>query len=395
MKTDYQIVPVNIDFGRRLAAQLASGRRRFVGAAAIFACLLVTPAHAQPNAQQGAPSVGTVYAERKPIAQTLDLVGRVEAIDRVSIQARVKGYLDAVLFKEGDFVKKGAPLYQIEKGLFQAAVEQAQGALERTKAAKVLTVIQLQRAEELLAKSAGTAVARDQALAADQQAQGAILADQANLDTANINLGYTDIVSPISGKISRTNITAGNVVGPDSGPLTLIVSQDPMYVTFPVSQREFLRAHVSGSQVDTKAIKVRIRFADGSLYNQIGSINFVDVSVDRATDTVTVRATMPNPAGILIDGQFVTVALETGEAGEKVVVPQAALIADQEGIYVFIVENGKAVVKRIKAGGEDGPNVVVDQGLQGGEQVIVEGLQSIRPGQPVQASPESSSLNRS
>jgi membrane fusion protein (multidrug efflux system) len=104
---------------------------------------------------------------------------------------------------------------------------------------------------------------------------------------------------------------------------------------------------------------------------------------------------MPNPAGILIDGQFVTVALETGETGEKVVVPQAALIADQEGIYVFIVENGKAVVKRIKAGGEDGPNVVVDQGLQGGEQVIVEGLQSIRPGQPVQASPVSSSLNRS
>jgi membrane fusion protein (multidrug efflux system) len=267
--------------------------------------------------------------------------------------------------------------------------------LERTKAAKVLTVIQLQRAEELLAKSAGTAVARDQALAADQQAQGAILADQANLDTANINLGYTDIVSPISGKISRTNITAGNVVGPDSGPLTLIVSQDPMYVTFPVSQREFLRAHVSGGQVDPKAIKVRIRFADGSLYNQIGSINFVDVSVDRATDTVTVRATMPNPAGTLIDGQFVTVALETGEAGEKVVVPQAALIADQEGIYVFIVENGKAVVKRIKASGEDGPNVVVDQGLQGGEQVIVEGLQSVRPGQPVQASPMSSSLNRS
>jgi membrane fusion protein (multidrug efflux system) len=391
MQIHGQIVALNSNFVRQLAGFSVSGGGVLLGATAVFACLLVAPA----NAQQGTPSVGTVYAERKPIAETLDLVGRVEAVDRVSIQARVKGYLDAVLFKEGDFVKKGAPLYQIEKGLFQAAVEQAQGALERTKAAKVLTVIQLQRAEELLAKSAGTAVARDQALAADQQAQGAILADQANLDTANINLGYTDIVSPISGKISRTNITAGNVVGPDSGPLTLIVSQDPMYVTFPVSQREFLRAHVSGGQVDPKAIKVRIRFADGSLYNQIGSINFVDVSVDRATDTVTVRATMPNPAGTLIDGQFVTVALETGEAGEKVVVPQAALIADQEGIYVFIVENGKAVVKRIKASGEDGPNVVVDQGLQGGEQVIVEGLQSVRPGQPVQASPMSSSLNRS
>jgi membrane fusion protein, multidrug efflux system len=297
MQIHGQIVALDSTLVRHLISFSVSGRRALFGAAAVLGCVLVAPAHAQPNAQQGAPSVGTVYAERKPIAQTLDLVGRVEAVDRVSIQARVKGYLDAVLFKEGDFVKKGAPLYQIEKGLFQAAVEQAQGALERTKAAKVLTVIQLQRAEELLAKSAGTAVARDQALAADQQAQGAILADQANLDTANINLGYTDIVSPISGKISRTNITAGNVVGPDSGPLTLIVSQDPMYVTFPMSEREFLRAHVNGGQIDTKGIKVRIRFADGSLYNQIGAINFVDVSVDRATDTVTVRATIPNPAG--------------------------------------------------------------------------------------------------
>ncbi len=391
MQFDNHAVPSIAEFDRWLIPLTAHGRCAFVGAAAVFACVVVTHA----NAQQVAPSVGTVYAERKPIAQTLDFVGRIEATDRVVIQARVKGYLEAVLFKEGEFVKKGEPLYQIEKGLFQAAVEQAQGALERTKAAKVLTTIQLQRAEELLAKSAGTAVARDQALAADQQAQGAILSDQANLDTANINLGYTDIVSPISGKISKTNITAGNVVGPDSGPLTLIVSQDPMYVTFPVSQREFLQAHISGRQVDIAGIKVRIRFADGSTYNQIGSINFVDVSVNRATDTVLVRATMPNPAGALVDGQFVTVTLETGQPGEKVVVPQAALIADQEGIYVFAVEDGKAVVKRIKTGGEDGPNVVVNEGLKGGEQVIVEGLQSVRPGQPVQTSPMPSSLNRS
>src|SRR5205807_109933 len=117
-----QIVALNSTFVRRLIGFSVSGRRALFGATAVFACLLVAPADAQPNAQQGAPSVGTVYAERKPIAQTLDLVGRVEAIDRVSIQARVKGYLDAVLFKEGDFVKKDAPLYQIEKGLFQAAV---------------------------------------------------------------------------------------------------------------------------------------------------------------------------------------------------------------------------------------------------------------------------------
>jgi membrane fusion protein (multidrug efflux system) len=338
------------------------------------------------DAQDRAP-VGTVYAQRQQVAQTRDFVGRVNAIDRVEIQARVKGYLEAVLFKEGDPIKQGDHLYHIEQGEYQAAVEQAKGALERSKAAKSLTAIQLARAEDLLAKSAGTAVARDQALAEDQRAAGDTMSDQARLDNANRNLGYTDIVSPIAGKISKTNVTAGNVVGPDSGNLTLIVSQDPTYVTFPVSEREFLTL-----RVNPKELKVKIRFADGTTYNQVGTINFIDVSVDRATDTVLVRATMPNPDGALIDGELVTVVLETEQPQVKVTVPQAALIADQEGTYVFVVEDGKAAIRRIKPGGEIGQDVIVNDGLKGGEQVIVEGLQSIRPGQPVKAAPTSASL---
>jgi membrane fusion protein (multidrug efflux system) len=194
------------------------------------------------RAQQTAPLVGTIVAERKPIAKTADFVGRVDAVERVEIRARITGYLEELLFAEGDPINEGAPLYRIEKGLFQAAVEQAEGALDRSKAAKVLAEVQLQRAEELLAKSSGTAVARDQALAADQSAKGSILVDQANLDTARIKLGYTDIVAPVSGKVGRTTLTKGNVVTPQSPPLTVIVSQDPMYVTFPVSQRELMRA---------------------------------------------------------------------------------------------------------------------------------------------------------
>jgi membrane fusion protein (multidrug efflux system) len=207
------------------------------------------------------------------------------------------------------------------------------------------------------------------------------------LDTAKINLGYTEIVAPVSGRIGRTNITKGNVVGPDSGPLTVVVSQDPMYVTFPVSQREFLRAKEDAHQVDLKAIKATLRFADGTTYDQTGQINFVDVTVDRATDTVLVRATFANPAGGLTDGQLVRVTLESGTPKEMVVVPQSALIADQEGVYVFVVEDGKAVVKRIKPGGESGTDTVVKEGLSGNEQVIVEGLQGVRPGAPVKASP--------
>ena len=206
--------------------------------------MLICGLAAAGGAQQPGPEavpVGTVTAERKPIARTADFVGRIQAIERVDITARITGYLEQVLFKEGDFVKEGQPLYRIEQDQFKAAVDQAQGALEASKAKKLLTAIQFERAEQLMKTSAGTVVARDQALTADRSAAAQILIDQANLETAKINLGYTDIVSPISGKIGRTMVTKGNVVNPQSGTLTTIVSQDPMYVLFPVSQRALMQ----------------------------------------------------------------------------------------------------------------------------------------------------------
>jgi membrane fusion protein, multidrug efflux system len=341
------------------------------------------------SAQQPPPStvpVGVVRAELKPISKTADFVGRVESINRVQIVARVTGFLEQVKFKEGDMVKEGTPLYLIEQGLFKASVESAQGALERSKAAKTLTEIQLNRAQELLNRQAGTAVTRDQALAADQQSAGQILTDQANLETAKINFGYTEINSPIIGKIGRTNITKGNVVSPETGALTLVVSQDPMYVTFPVSQADVLAARKDGT-TSIKDIKVKLKFSDGSLYDQVGEINFVDVSVDRSTDSVTLRATIANPKGLLIDNQLVRVLLESGTPVEKVVIPQAALIADQEGVYVFVVTDGKAVVRRVRVGEESGTGITIDSGLSVGDLVIVEGLQSLRPGTPVRATP--------
>ena len=132
---------------------------------------------------------------------------------------------------------------------------------------------------------------------------------------------------------------------------------------------------------------MRIKFADGTSYDQVGRIDFVDVSVDRSTDTVMLRADMPNPKGVLIDGQLVRVVLQIGTPQEQVVVPQAALIADQEGVYVFVVEDGKAVVRRVKTGGESGPDVIVDSGLDGRRASHRRGLQSLRPGTPVRATP--------
>ena len=348
---------------------------------------LSLPAQAQPDPAAAVP-VGTVFAQRRAIDQALDFVGRVEAVGRVEVRARVTGFLDAVQFKEGEPIKEGAPLYRIEPDLFEAGVKQAEGALERTKAAYTLAAIQLQRAQDLLDKNSGTVVARDQARAALDQAKGAVTGDEANLQTARINLGYTEISAPIAGRIGRTSVTKGNVVGPESGVLTSIVSQDPMFVTFPVSQREFLRYQQSGDRPDRSKVGVGIRFQDGSDYGQVGRVDFVNVSVDRATDTVVVRATMPNPAGALRDGQLVRVALQMGAPEQKVVVPQSALIADQGGVYVFVVEDGRAATRRVKLGpSSNGPDSVIEEGLSGGELVIVDGLQRVRPGIPVRASP--------
>ena len=367
-------------------------RRVQVALLALFG--LTLSVHAQQVAPATVP-VGTVAAEKKAITPALEFVGRVDAINRVEVKARVTGYLEAVVFKEGDPVKEGAPLYKIEKGLFEAAVKQAEGALERAKSAKVLTEVQLQRAEDLLAKNSGTVVARDQALASDQQAKGAILEAEAALQTAKINLGYTDITSPISGKISRTNITAGNVVGPDKGTLTTIVSQDPMYVTFPVSLREFLSVTRTSERPDLARFKVKLRYSNGLLYDQVGTVNFLDVISDRATDTILARASVANPKGGIIDGQLLTVIVETQDPEQKIVIPQSALIADQGGIYVFVVEDGKAVTKRVTPGRTNGTGIIIETGLTGGEQVIVEGLQNVRPGAAVRASPVVPAAGRS
>jgi membrane fusion protein, multidrug efflux system len=351
----------------------------------IFAILALScPAAAQQQSAVAVP-VGVAKAELKAISKAGEFVGRVEAVSRVEIRARITGYLEEVLFNEGDLITEGAPLYRIEKGLFEAEVQRAEGALERSRAAKVLSILQLERADELVQRQVGTVVARDQARAVDQQTEGSIVTDEANLAAARITLGYTDIISPITGKVGRTNITRGNVVSPISGPLTVIVSQNPMYVSFPVSQREFLRAQAAGRQTGIGDIKAHLRFADGSMYPEEGRINLVDVQVDRATDTILVRATFPNPAGNLVDGQFVRVELETDKPDEKVVVPQSALLADQEGVYVFAVEDGKAVVKRVKPGAENDTDIVIDQGLTGDELIIVDGLSLVHPGIEVQA----------
>jgi membrane fusion protein (multidrug efflux system) len=336
--------------------------------------------------QPTAIPVGTVSAELRPITKTTEFVGRVEAMERVEIRARVTGFLQDILFKEGDLVKQGDVLYRIERDSFDAAVQQARGALLEAQGKYANASAQRARTEELVKTDTASRALLDERVGAQTGAQGQVVIADADLKTANVNLGYTEIAAPIAGEIGRTKVTKGNVVGPDTGALTVIVSRDPMYVTFPVSQRVFLTLQGERRSLH-EALSVRIRFSDGSTYGQLGRINFIDVTVDRATDTVMVRATMPNPTGALIDGQLVRVSVEADKPVEKVLVPQSALIVDQQGTYVFTIADGKAVVARVKLGGESGSYAIVENGLNGGEQVVVQGMESLRPGSPVIASP--------
>ncbi len=338
--------------------------------------------------QPTAIPVGTVAAQLRPITKTTEFVGRVEAIGRVEIRARITGFLQDVLFKEGDVVKEGDILYRIEPETFQAAVQQSQGALLQAQGNLANAAAQLARTQELVKTDTASRALLDVRTAEQKSAQGAMIIADANLKTANVNLGYTEITAPITGEIGRTNVTKGNVVSPDSGPLTVIVSRDPMYVMFPVSQRIFLTLQTQQARKEKEQdLKVSLRFSNGVTYEKTGTINFVDVQVDRATDTVLVRAAVPNPDGMLINGQLVTVSVAGDKPEEKVLIPQSALIVDQQGPYVFLVVDGKAAIQRVKLGGESGASAIVEDGLKGGEQVVVQGMETLRAGTPVIAKP--------
>ena len=194
----------------------------------------------------------------------------------------------------------------------------------------------------------------------------------------------------MAGRLGLARYTVGNLVGPDSGPLATIVSGDPIYVDFPLTQRQLLEAKrdLKAKGTDASGVVVSLRLPDGSLYDQNGRINFVDVTTNQSTDSVTVRAEIANPDGTLVDAQYVGVLLQAGAPESAIVVPQSALQLDQQGTFVLIVDaDSKAQVRRVQTGPIRGADIVVNGGLKEGELVIAAGVQKVRPGQVVSATP--------
>ncbi len=352
--------------------------------ALVAACLLAALAGGRAEAQQGAPPPAVLVqpAELKPIAAQAEFIGRAAAVDKVELRARVKGFLGPRKFSDGDEVKKGQVLFTIEPEPYQAAVDQKIAQRDAARAALTNAELQLKRAAELLRTNTGTQVTYDQRLSEQLQAKAQLEDANAQVRDAEIQLSYTEIKSPIDGRIGRASASPGNIVGPDSGILATVVSENPIRVLFPVTQRELLEARRDSSASDPPI--VRVRLADGTLYKEKGKLDFIDVTVDPKTDGQIVRATFDNKDSTLTDGQTVRVVIEDANAPSVVAIPQAAIAIDQAGSYVYVInDKNVAEQRRVKTGVSRDGMVAVTEGLKAGEKVIIQGQQRVRPGMTV------------
>jgi membrane fusion protein, multidrug efflux system len=353
-------------------------------------------------AQPAPPAVGVVRAERQQITQTDEFIGRIQAVSRVAIVARVTAFLEKRLFVEGSEVKQNDLLYLLEQPPFQAQVDASKAAVDQLEAQHRNAQITLNRAQDLLRSATGPQANVDTALAAERALAAQISGAQAQLKTAEINLGYTEVHAPIGGQISSTAVTEGNVVSPASGVLATIVSQDPMYVVFTVSNRT--RLDLRNRYADKGgygAVVIKLQLPDGTTYGHDAKLDYISPTVAETTDTLTFRGVVANPVFLgaptgqpsprqLVDGEFVTVRLEGVEPITVLAIPRAAVLSDQQGDYVYVVDaQNKAQVRRIQLGQSTPSTAVITDGLKEGELVVSEGLQRVRPGEAVSPGPAS------
>jgi membrane fusion protein (multidrug efflux system) len=313
-----------------------------------------------------------------------EYVGHVEAIQSVDLQARVEGSLEEVRFKEGNFVNAGDLLYVIEQAPYQANVKADRARVEQLQAILTKASQYLERVRTV--RSGGvSATDIDNAVAEEARAKAQLEEARATLERSELNLGYTTIRAPISGRIGRTAYTAGNLVGPTSGPLARIVQIDPIRVVYSISENDMAIIQMAvrdAAQRQKNALLVpRIRLSTGQTYQGAGQLDFVNNEVDAATGTIAVWAVFDNPDGLLLPGQYVTVLVTRSQPKLMPVIPQSAVLEDHDGSYVLVVEDqGRVTMRRVKTGPVIGINWAMESGLEVGEMVIVDGTQKAQPG---------------
>lgn len=365
-------------------------RLAVLGAAILLAC---PPGLAQSGPGAPPPAVTVATVQTQDVSPQNRLIGRVEAVQSVDLRARVEGVLEKMAFQEGQTVKQGQLLYVIEQDTYQAAVAHAQAAVESAQATLKQAAVNLARYQDLAAHANASRAQLDAAVAQNSTAAAAVSSAEADLRTAQINLGFTTITAPIDGRIGRTAFTAGNVVNAGSGALARIVQLDPIRVVFSVSERDYVSQTTEAGGASLQQMGAQfvptLQLSNGADYAQPGKLEFIENQVDPNTGTIALRAVFPNPEAVLVPGETVNITVRPAQSKLQPVVPISAVEENRDGKFVLLVDNANKVVRQpIKAGPQVDQNWAVEDGLKGGERLIVEGLQKVQPGMtvnPVQA----------
>jgi len=337
----------------------------------------------------GPTDVGVVVVSSGPVSMTAELSGRTSAYLVSEVRPQVGGIVKSRLFTEGGYVKQGQSLYQIDPAPFQAQYASAQAAVAQAKAAQVTAKLKAERYAELVKINAVSKQDNDDAQATLAQAEASVASANAALQTAGINLQYTKVIAPISGRIGKSTVTPGALVtASQATELAKIQNIDQIYLDINQSVNDVMalqRAAASGTVGEANTADVELILQDGTVYPSKGRLQFSDVSVDEATGTVTLRALFPNPNGALLPGMYAKARIVSGVVNNGILVPQPAVTRDPKGnaTVMVVTKDNKAAVRPIQVAQTVGDTWLVTGGLQPGERVIVEGLQKIRPDAPV------------
>lgn len=359
---------------------------------ALAACLSLSACgEGQEAAPPQAVPVETMTIAYEEIPNVVDLPGRVEPVREAEVRARVTGIVQRRLYQEGTNVREGQPLFSIDPAELRASYAQTEASLERARATAANAAAVVDRYRPLVEENALSRQEFDAAVAASREASANVAQIQAQLRSAELQLGYTTVRAPISGRVSRAQVTEGALVSQSEGTLmTRIEQMSPVYVSFSQSATEILRIRraMETGEIDFRdgeVVEVSLQYADGTAYPLPGVINFLDQSVDPETGTVAVRAEFPNPDSLLLPGEFVRARIVAGRITKGILIPQRAVTLGENGGSVYVIDgDGNAAVRAVDLGAMLDGKWVIEGGLQPGDVVITSNLQKIRPGAPVQ-----------